>query len=214
MRLSLALAAAALLLAAPTRAQTQFLVKGGLNTAFFSGSDARGDYSPRLGAVGGAGVRFYTGPQLSLQVEALYSQEGAEDDFEGGTYELDYLDVPILLRFGSPAGGLSEFGLYGGAQIGIPLRAQFDADFGPTEDEQTGTDLAIALGLDYGSGPVFVDARYVIGLVDALDDEINGVQLPFDALLDLQNQTFSVTLGLRFGGERPRRYGRGGRGRY
>lgn len=207
MRLALslsALPALALLLAAPASAQTQFLVKGGLNTAFFVGDDAAGT-DPRLGFVGGAGLRFDVSPSLAVQVEALYSQEGARESDGSGTYELDYLDVPILLRLGAPIGRVADAGLYGGVQLGIPLRAEFDPDFGPAEEEQTRTDVGVALGADYGSGPISIDARYVIGLVDAFDDEINGI--PVD-LLDISNQTFSVTLGYRFGGDRRGRYGR------
>lgn len=198
--------AAALALAIPVSAQTQFLVKGGLNTAFFAGEDAGGT-EPRLGAVGGAGLRFNASPALGVQVEALYSQEGAVEDDGSGTFRLDYLDIPILLRAGLPVSPYADAGLYAGAQIGIPLNAEFDSEFGDDFDEETLTDIGIALGGDYWSGAFGVDLRYVIGLTDTFDDEINGVFEP----LDIRNQTFTVTLGLRFGDTdaRPR-----GRGRY
>ncbi len=194
------------LFAAPASAQTSFLLKGGLNTAFFSGEDAL-IYDPRLGASGGAGLRFDIGPSLGVQVEALYSQEGAEQDNGAGTYKLDYLDIPILLRAALPLSRYADAGLYAGPQIGIPVRAEFAPDRGPKEDEQTRTDIGVALGADYWSGPVGVDLRYVIGLQDAFDDEIDGV--PVDPLF-VRNQAFTVSLGYRFGG--PATGGR--RGRY
>ncbi|WP_420456225.1 porin family protein [Rubrivirga sp.] len=196
------------LVAAPASAQTTFLLKGGLNTAFFSGDDAL-IFDPRLGASGGAGLRFDVSPSLGVQVEALYSQEGAKQDNGSGTYELDYIDVPVLLRAGLPLTRYADAGLYAGPQIGIPVRAEFAPDRGPNEDEQTRTDIGIALGADYWSGPVGVDLRYVIGLQDAFDDEIDGV--PVDPLF-VRNQAFTVSLGYRFGGKATG--GRGGRGRY
>lgn len=192
----LSLVALAAVLAVPASAQTSFLVKGGLNTAFFSGSDARGT-DPRLGAVAGAGVRLGLTPALSAQVEALYSQEGAVEADGSGTFKLDYLDIPVLVRYGVPVGRFAEAGLYAGPQIGIPLRAEFDAEFGAVESEQTRTEVAIAVGADYGSGPISIDLRYVIGIQDAFDDEIDGVPVE---LLDIKNQAFTATLAYRFGG--------------
>ena len=200
------LAALALLAAVPASAQATFGVRGGLNTAFFSGSDADGT-DPRLGGVGGAFVRYDVTPALALQVEALYSQEGAEDTFAGqeGTYELDYLDVPVLVRFAVPVNRLADAGVFAGPSIGIPLRAAFDGAFGGvSDDEATRTDLGLTLGADYWAGPVGLDVRYTAGLTDAFDDEIDGVPV---APLDIRNQGLTLTLGYRFGGGRPaRRY--------
>lgn len=186
----------AVLLAAPASAQTQFLVKGGLNTAFFSGEDADG-LDPRLGVVAGAGLRFQATPSLGVQAEALYSQEGAVEADGSGTYELDYLDVPILLRAALPAGRLNTFGVYAGPQLGIPLRAAFVPEIGPEEEEQAATDVALAFGADFGSGPFAVDARYVVGLVDAFDDEIDGVPV---TPLALRNQGLQLSLVYTIGG--------------
>jgi len=187
----------ALLLAVPASAQTEFLLKGGLNTAFFSGADANG-LDPRLGVVAGAGVRLAVAPQLGIQLEALYSQEGAVEDDGSGRYELDYLDLPVLLRADLPA-GLNRLGVYAGPQVGIPLRSVFKPDIGPAEDEQARTDVGLALGADFGAGPISIDARYVLGLNDALDDEIAGEPV---TPLSLRNQTVSFTLVYTFGGGR------------
>ena len=200
------LPALCLLLAVPASAQATFGLKGGLNTAFFSGDDADGT-DPRLGAVGGAFVRFDATPTLALQVEALYSQEGAEDTFVGqeGTYKLDYLDIPVLLRLGVPLSRLADAGVYVGPSIGIPLRSEFEFEGGGTVNESTKTDLGVTLGVDYWAGPVGIDLRYTAGLTDAFDDEIDGELVD---PLDIRNQAFTVMLGYRFGGGRPARYGR------
>ena len=198
------LAALALLVAVPASAQATFGLRGGLNTAFFSGEDARGT-DPRLGGVGGAFVRFDATPTLALQIEALYSQEGAEDTFIGqeGTYKLDYLDVPLLVRLGLPLSRLADAGVFAGPSVGIPLGARFDGLGGESIDEATRADLGVVLGADYWAGPVGVDLRYTVGLTDAFDDEIGGELVePFA----VRNQGFSVSLGYRFGGPTTRRY--------
>ena len=138
-----------------------------------------------------------TTPSLGVQVEALYSQEGAREDDGSGTFRLDYLDIPILLRANLPVSRFADAGLYAGAQIGIPLRSEFVDDLGVEFDEETVTDIGIALGGDYWSGPFGVDLRYVIGMTEAFDDEIAGQLVE---PLDIRNQTFTVTLGYRFGG--------------
>lgn len=187
------------LLAAPAQAQAIFGLKAGLNTAYFSGDDAAGT-DPRLGAVGGAFVRFDVTPAVALQLEALYSQEGAED-FDG-TYKLDYVDVPVLLRLGVPVSPLADAGVYAGPSLGIPVRSKFDFDNGAEADEETNLDVGVTVGVDFWSGPVGVDLRYTAGLTDVFSDEIGG--LPVTAL-DIRNQAFTVTLGYRFGATPDRR---------
>ena len=206
-RISLTLTAVTLLVlvALPASAQASFGLRGGLNTAFFAGDDADGT-DPRLGGVGGAFVRFDATPSVALQIEALYSQEGAKDAIVGqeGTYKLDYLDIPVLIRLGVPLSRLADAGVYAGPSIGIPLRSEFDFEGGGTINESTKTDLGVTVGLDYWAGPVGVDLRYTAGLTDAFDDEIDG---EFVEPLDIRNQAFTVTLGYRFGGG-ARRYSR------
>lgn len=201
MRSSLTLLAlCGLFLAAPAQAQAIFGLKAGLNTAYFSGDDAAGT-DPRLGAVGGAFVRFDVTPSVALQLEALYSQEGAED-FDG-TYKLDYVDVPVLLRLGVPVSRLADAGVYAGPSLGIPVRSEFEFDNGSTVDEETKLDIGLAVGVDFWSGPVGVDLRYTAGLTDVFSDEIAGVPV---TALDIRNQAFTVTLGYRFGATDSRRY--------
>ncbi|MEM6287675.1 MAG: porin family protein [Bacteroidota bacterium] len=198
MRTTLLLAAALAFAAVPASAQATFGLKGGLNTAFFSGGDADGT-GARLGGVGGAFVRYDATPSLGLQVEALYSQEGAQEEAVGdeGTYRFDYIDIPILVRYAIPVSQFADAGVYAGPSIGIPIREEFEFEDGEVVDEALNTDLGITVGADYWSGPIGVDLRYTAGLTDAFSDEIDGELVE---PLDIRNQTFTVTLGFRFGG--------------
>ncbi|MEM1116037.1 MAG: porin family protein [Bacteroidota bacterium] len=199
MRTTLLLAAALAFAAVPASAQATFGLKGGLNTAFFSGGDADGT-GARLGGVGGAFVRYDATPSLGLQVEALYSQEGAQEEAVGdeGTYRFDYIDIPVLVRYAVPVSQFADAGVYAGPSIGIPIRSEFEFEDGDTAEENTRTDLGVTVGVDYWSGPVGVDLRYTAGLTDATDELTIGDEV--FAPLDVRNQTFTVTLGFRFGG--------------
>ena len=190
--LALSLLAPALL-AAPASAQLSGGLRGGLNTAFFSGRDALGT-DPRLGAVGGAFVRYDVTPRVAVQVEALYSQEGAED--VDGTYKLDYIDVPVLLRLGLPVSRLADAGVYAGPSVGLPVRATFADEDGRDLEEETAVDLGVVLGADFWAGPFGVDLRYTGGLTDAFSDEIDGESV---RPLDIRNQALTITVGFRFG---------------
>ncbi|WP_412061538.1 porin family protein [Rubrivirga sp. IMCC45206] len=195
----LSLVALAAVLALPASAQATFLVKGGLNTAFLTGDLADG-LDPRLGAVAGAGVRFDLTRSVSLQAEALYSQKGAEDKdiVDPGTYRLDYLEVPVLVRFAVPVSPYADAGLYAGPSIGIPIGAEFRSDDSEAldidYDGDLKTDIGLALGADFWSGPVGIDVRYVAGLSDVFEDG--------RGLRDVRNGALQLTLGLRFGGGR------------
>lgn len=198
MRTSLLLAAALAFAAVPASAQATFGLKAGLNTAFFTGDDADGTEA-RLGGVGGAFVRYDATPNLGLQIEALYSQEGAKEPegVDEGTYKFDYIDIPILVRYAIPVSQFADAGVYVGPSIGIPVRSEFEYADGEVVDESLNTDFGVSVGADYWAGPIGVDLRYTAGLTDAFSDEIDGELVE---PLDIRNQTFTVTLGYRFGG--------------
>lgn len=214
MRLFLALAALAFFVA-PAHAQPQFLVKGGLNVATFSGEDV--DFAeldgfesePRLGAVGGAGVRVPLSPSLGVQLEGLYSQKGIvfRDEFADytETTRIDYLEVPAMLRLTLPASRTLDVGLTAGGYVGVPLRSDVSVDDAGdefTNDLETNTDYGGLIGLDIGSGNAYVEARYSFGLADAVDYDPG-----LDLVPDYRNQVVSLTLGFTFGGSRYGGYG-------
>ncbi|MEM1054725.1 MAG: porin family protein [Bacteroidota bacterium] len=197
---------AALLLAAPlAHAQATFGLKGGLNTAFFSGPDSDG-LDARLGAVGGATLRFDANPGFGIGAEVLYSQKGARyvdpvsAEFDED-YHFDYLEVPVYGRLAVPTSPTLDVGVQLGGYVGIPLRSggtDIDGDF----DVEANTDYGALIGLDVGSGPFYAEARYSLGLGQVTDDETLLLDLPVGAIPDLQNQTISLTFGVRFGGSR------------
>ena len=215
--LSLSALAALAFLALPASAQPTFGLKAGLNVANFTGGDAGGSEA-RLGFVGGLTARLPFTPSVALQLEALYAQKG--DEFNGDFLvnprdytidtRIDYLEIPAALRLGVPASPTLDLGVSAGGYVGVPLTSSVSAegdvpgginadirDF----DLEPNTDYGFLIGVDAGSGPFYVDARYTQGLTDAIE---------FDPVLgedtDRKNQVVSLTFGYRFGG--------GGYGRY
>lgn len=193
----------ALLLAAPASAQS-FGLKGGLNVASFSGDDAVGSEA-RLGGVGGVTASFPLGQALDVQVEALYSQKGEEYFNTEGfseTTRLEYVEVPALLRFRLPASRTLDVGLSAGGYVGVPISGEVEVDGVFANELDLNTDYGALVGVDVGSGPFYVDARYSFGLTDAIEYD-PGIDA-FD--LEKRNQVVSLTFGYRFGGSSDRRY--------
>ena len=215
------LAALALLLAAPASAQAQIGVKAGLNVANFVGDDADGSEA-RLGFVGGLTSRFDLTPSVAFQLEALYSQKGEllnsdsiVDPDDGGLLypnrsfdvdtRLDYIEIPASLRFGVPLSPLLDAGVSVGGYVGIPISSEVSADGDAPDDilddielddVEANTDYGVLIGIDVGSGPFFVDARYTLGLTEVTEFE----PIFRDRDLDRKNSVVQLTLGYRFGG--------------
>jgi hypothetical protein len=181
----------ALLFAVPAAsAQTTIGLRAGLNTAFWTGTDADGT-DPRLGFTGGLAARYAASPSFGIQGEVLYSQKGVQEP-EIGTYKLDDVDVSVLGRVAIPVSPFADAGVFVGPTASVPVSSTFDND-GSAEDIdlETKTAFGITFGADYYAGPVGVDLRYTTGLSDVFGDA--------DAL-DIRSQVFAVTLGYRFGG--------------
>ncbi len=212
--LSLAALAVALL-AAPASAQAQIGLKAGLNVSNFVGDDADGSEA-RLGFVGGLTGRFDVTPTVAFQLEALYSQKGetldaafldSERDFQIDT-RLDYIEIPASLRFGVPLSPLLDAGVSVGGYVGVPLSSEVSADGDvprdilddiAADDVDANTDYGVLIGVDVGSGPFFVDARYTLGLAEVTDfDPVFGDGRGQG--LDRKNSVVQLTLGYRFGG--------------
>lgn len=183
--------ALALLFAVPAAsAQTTIGLRAGLNTSFWTGTDAA-DTDPRLGFTGGLTARYAVTPSFGIQGEALYSQKGVQEP-EIGTYKLDDVDVSVLGRVAVPVSPFADAGVFLGPTASIPVSSKFDNDGDAADiDLETKTAFGVTVGADYYAGPVGVDLRYTTGLSDIFGDA--------DAL-DVRSQVFAVTLGYRFGG--------------
>lgn len=169
-----------LLLSIP--AMAQFGIKGGLNFASLNGSDADafdGLTSFHIGLVKEISVF----DNLSIQPELLYSTQGAKIDQPDGdedNYKLNYLTLPVLLKFYLN----NEFSIHGGPQVAVLL--------GETKNVapiDTNTfDYGFAAGLEYAiTKGFFVQGRYYYGGLTEITDDA-----------DIKNSVIQLSLGFKF----------------
>ena len=181
--------------AAPAAAQISYGVKGGVNFANVA-IDPGGGASPsgRVGALAGL---FATMPMpwgLTLQPEAIYTVKGARFEFDGfeSNYIVDYIEVPVLARFGVLRNGY----VIAGPSMAFRLRARSRIPFESSteeldlDEEVESFDLGIVGGVGIEFGRWHVDGRYTHGLSDTDKDTSDDVKM--------RNRVFSLSAGFRF----------------
>ncbi len=156
-------------------------------------------FDRRTGLVAGVFYQFPIAPHFSFQPEWLYSQKGAEVTEEGahGNLDLDYFDVPLLLRWDSTTAGESVFNVFGGPSINFRHRARSEGDVGmfhgdvDIRSEIERIDFGIVVGAGIEVGHFLIDGRYQFGLktVNKFADEDE---------VKLKHRTFSIMGGWRF----------------
>lgn len=210
----------ALLCSAPAADAQSLTFRGGLNLSKFVGGDA-GENDTKTGLNLGAAFAPIRISYFSLVLEGYYRQKGAEglqERLVAGTptepisVSIDYIEVPVLLRFDVPVGP-SWFRPYlqGGPAFGwqIDCAVEIEAETGETEQacddlfgstgqlEETLKDFEQGLvfggGVDlqvWRIGALNLDARLTRGL-SRLSEGEDGP--------DVKNQSFTLMLGYSFG---------------
>jgi len=184
---ALALLPATLLAQTPPGAvELDLGIKAGVNLATLNGEGE----SPgrRTGFIGGGHLTIsLPNSMFYFQPELLYSMKGFSESQEGitGTLALNYIDVPVLAGIHFATGGSITPRIFAGPQVSIKAGCTLKGDEGGTDvsiscdDELIGEffdaesvlfDLIFGGGLDFDMGKVDVvfDARYDLGLTDAL----------------------------------------------
>ena len=192
--------------ATPAAAQLTFGVKGGLNVAKLSFDPDEG-FTPenRMGLVVGMLVTQPLRSRFGLQLEALYSQKGAKDEFsEEGfdfkqTIELDYIEIPVLANIAVTSTDAVRFSVNAGPTFGFLVNSKDVSEVNGEKDEEEiddvkSYDIGFALGGAVQTRNLIFDARYTWGLTDINDDPD-----PEDALQKIKNKAFTFTVGWLFG---------------
>lgn len=190
MRYSLALAAAFVLAATPAASQAQVGAKSGLSFGNVSNSGLLpGDVGVRTGFT--IGVSAFTPGPLGLGLEGLYSQRGVSSRAGARSRELEYLDLPLLVRVKIPA-PVAPFA-YAGPQLSYELACNSGSGDCPRGDRpKSPTAAIIGGGVAFGgSTAVSVEARYVYGLEN----------LEFETITDeesFRERSFMLLAGISF----------------
>jgi len=168
--------------------EIDFGAKAGVNYAAITGDGTPED--SRIGIVAGLLGEYRFNDMFGLQVEAVYSSQGAK--LEGGQrdilgqtitspdidYTYGYINIPVLAKFYL---GESGFSINAGPQLGILVSDSVDFD-GDSEDfeleddtEAETIDFSVAGGVSYtflegtSLAGFLIDARYNLGLTDIQD---------------------------------------------
>ena len=171
----------------------------------------------RVGFAGGGFLRINVPGGVGLQTELLYAMKGATThvdltDQSGNTvgtatttYQVDYLEIPVLLRVTVGGPGPVQPSLLLGPSLGVKLRSRLAYD-GPGPDmsgdlkvEDTDFGLVGGVGLEFGHTPVrmLLDARYTLGLMNVYALELMTFTGP-PSVLNARTGTFTITAGLVF----------------
>jgi hypothetical protein len=157
-------------------------VLGGASLNRLSG-DGITEQDSRTGFIAGGFAKYSFSPMVSLILEAQYSVKGTKGatNSSGDMADLkfDYLDLPLLLNVGVPAGEMAAFNFYAGLSFNSRLKCGYGVNGASLTDcddpwmEGEGIEWAIPAGLsldyNFGGGVFTVDLRYLLGLTDVLE---------------------------------------------
>lgn len=175
------IAALVVMSASAAMAQASWGLKGGLNLANITSSDA--EMKPSIYA--GAFAEWRLGSVVAISPELIYSRQGSKDSFEGADLKLrlNYLNLPVMVKLYLTSNDALSLDL--GPQFGYLLNAKDwvkvdgDSSSEDVKDWMNSVDVSFGAGLTYNLGSkMFVQGRYNIGLTEVFDDgdgERNGV---------------------------------------
>lgn len=198
----LAMAALMALLYAPVQGQTKVQAgfKAGLNLANLSGDDVEG-LDSKIGFAGGGFLAIDASEQIRIQPELLYTMKGAKDEEQGidVKLKLNYLEVPVLVKWMIPTQGTVLPSLFIGPAAAFNMSAKVSGEEGgisidiDIKDEVKDIDFGLIFGggLDFaaGSGNFILDVRYTLGLSSIDDTDYDD---------DVKNGAFSAMIGYAF----------------
>ena len=162
------------------------------------------DFDSKIGFNLGVFAEINLSDKLIFQPELLYSTQGAslEQSFDSNSFKItnsvDYLNIPLTLKYGVTDKLFLEFG----PQLGFLLsgESKYEETYGgettsETEDIKEFTN-SIDFGLNFGvsfniAENIMIAARYNLGLSNIVDEEDRDDE-------KLQNSVFSLSLGYRF----------------
>ena len=168
---------------------SSFGVRGGVNVFNWSGDDAsNNDYTNRAGFHAGIYGNMFVTDRFAIEPGAYYSVKGTQaDNVVDSRSILNYVDVPILLRFYATDG----FNIFAGPQGSILVGSKLEGDaFGQTftfdTDDINDLDAGLVFGIGYNL-PIGLNIQgsYDLGLTPVFKDS--------DA--NIYNRGFKVSLG-------------------
>lgn len=168
----------------------KFGVKAGLNYATFNNTDGA-EY--KAGFLGGVYAKINVpATPMAIQPEILYAQYGANDENSDASFSVDYIQIPVLAKFGFGAPGVPVkpevfFGPYAGFNINSEIE---DSNISVNADDYfESTDLGVVVGAGVQVSKLSFEFRYTAGLTNVFADQYAD---------DEKNGAFSLNVGINF----------------
>ena len=188
------LALAALAVSQASAQKFDLGVEAGANFANFIGSSVGSSSltGSRLGMVGGAFLSLNFGDSFAIRPEILYAQKGAKDT-SNNTYQLDYLEVPVLVKLslGTP---VFNPGILVGPSFNWNTVANVVSSGGNSQAIQNvdTSDVGFIGGVEIDISKFFVTGRYEVGFNNIVNAANGGSQS------NIQNGTITAMIGYSF----------------
>ena len=189
------------------QAELQLGIKGGINLASLSTTNAAATYDSRTGYhLGAYFMMKFT--KIAVQPEILFSQQGQKFTYNGQSLNsnFDYISVPVVVKLYLVAG----LNLQAGVQVGFLSSSSGDVINTSSGAVTTGQNLdsfvhsvdwsaPVGIGWDLPMG-LNITARYNIGISEV--NKISGSTVPpaFVSSMGTQsakNQAFQLSVGLK-----------------
>lgn len=205
--------------AASIAGELSFGLKGGMITSNVTGvpdewSDSQ-DY--RTGFTGGVLLNYAFDDEFSVQPELLYVPKGVGASYDvGGLFRvgadanLDFLELPVLVKYTFSTGGKIRPCIFVGPSIGVSVNSDLDLSAGwlstsvdisdYTGDTDFGVVADAGIGYETSRGLLTFDARYQRGFTNVLEDaefEFEGETYTIN-VDDFKHYGFAFMLGFQF----------------
>ena len=169
--------------------------KVGFFGANIGGSDGGGS-SMKMGFGGGVFLTYSFSPTFAIQPEVMYAMHGFKVSIFGLDIKqkLDYIDIPILLKYQMATEGNFKPNFFVGPVVGMLMSASLEG----VDDKEIYK--SVNMGVTAGAGATMqmesmaltFDVRYMMGLTSIAEDDPDGTTY------DVKTQDIIAMVGLSF----------------
>ena len=187
---AMSILASAVVLGASTPAAAQGVGVGfkiGPTFADFT-SDAL-DISHRTGWHGGIFIGGNRDGFVGWQTEFNWLRRAGDTDLGEG-FHIDYLQVPILLRFNIGTNSKNGFAVYGIGGPAFEFKIGDEINGGTIDDAFEGTDVGFVVGAGMEITRLILEGRYEWGFL--------RVNKAFADIEEIKTRSFTILVGIRF----------------
>lgn len=180
------------LVANPALAGVKAGIKGGITLANIKSVPETFEgykWETKMGLAGGVFMEIGLPGRFSIQPEVLYVQKGAKITVSEGEItatlkaNIDYIEIPLLLKYNLVSGGLTTPSVYVGPYFGFNTKAEFAISVtGQPEqkedikDDIKDTEFGVTFGLGLtqklGVAKLTLDARYDLGISNIIEPTV------------------------------------------